>query len=930
MSDSDSRLEILIESRAKQAVEELDKLTDSIVNMREALSGATGNVTKSFDSMDKSYQKTSKNIQNESGNIVKSIAKISATVYTLRKAFRGLGKSIKSAMDYRETVHLFETVFNRLGAEASDDFRQGFEDRINQYQSKMSILGLDPDALMNYQAVFAQMSRSMGVASDTSYELSESLTSLGADLSSLYNRDVKDMMVKLQSGLSGQIRPLRELGIDISKTTIMEEARRRGIQKSVEVMSASEKVQLRYLAIMRQTRVAMGDMASTIDRPANQLRILKQQWEQATRAMGNLFLPMVQKIMPYLIALTMMIQRIANGIARLFGVSLPSPKLDYNAPLGVDWEDEADGVDEVTGKVKKLKNLLMGFDEINLLGSSSDTGATSGMGVGASFDLSKEIAEENRKYQELIDQAMGDMKNKAKDIADNIQKTLEPLVPFFQGFGDVVKYLWDKLKGFKETPFYNWLTKIGDWMRDNPDTLRSLGQGLGAVVAGLGAFKSLKWLGEVTGISKLVTWLKKLLFGTKDVTSAFGKKNKKLSEQTEATTADAYATEGLTATVGALLGAVTALGVYLNGNPLDVDVPDLQPVLDAYLGVEPQVSESFNLMNENVMMATRNLESGLDLTSEQIQEYLTGRSSETVRELEGNSSTLVNFIEELLGTHELNVGALTSSIALLWASNLTGGFVTSGENARLVLDAIQKNAGTFGLNLLMASALVGKNFTYNFGSSFLNVNENFINFAKTFLGNAVEFGIGFSKVAFNIGKNFVNSLVGALGKVWNAFKKFAKAMGIKLSGFFSENKDFFVETGVALAMGALVGATILAPESAVVTAPAMIALSTIPKLATGGLVDSGQLFVANETGPELVGSFGDKTAVMNNDQIVESVSEGVYRAVSSALMINSTGTRSGDREIVISVDGDRLARVMLPSLNHESMRMGYQPILQEV
>ena len=85
-----------------------------------------------------------------------------------------------------------------------------------------------------------------------------------------------------------------------------------------------------------------------------------------------------------------------------------------------------------------------------------------------------------------------------------------------------------------------------------------------------------------------------------------------------------------------------------------------------------------------------------------------------------------------------------------------------------------------------------------------------------------------------------------------------------------------------------------------------IQLFTIPKiptLATGGFVNEGQMFIAREAGPELVGSINGRTAVANNDQIVAAVSQGVYSAVVSA-MGNNNG--SGEQHINVYLDGKQI------------------------
>ena len=99
----------------------------------------------------------------------------------------------------------------------------------------------------------------------------------------------------------------------------------------------------------------------------------------------------------------------------------------------------------------------------------------------------------------------------------------------------------------------------------------------------------------------------------------------------------------------------------------------------------------------------------------------------------------------------------------------------------------------------------------------------------------------------------------------------------------------------------------------------------IPKYAEGGFPETGQLFIARESGAEMVGSIGSRTAVANNDQIVEAVSKGVYEAVTMAIKLNSNSNNGGD--LVINIDGKKLAKEQLPRLNQEAQRLGYKPIL---
>jgi hypothetical protein len=128
--------------------------------------------------------------------------------------------------------------------------------------------------------------------------MSKNLTQLGYDISSFFNISYEDAMQKLQSGVSGELEPLRRLGYDLSQARLQAVALSLGIDRSVNSMTQAEKAQLRYYAIMTQVTTAQGDMARTLEAPANQLRILKAQATQAARALGNVFIPALNAILP--------------------------------------------------------------------------------------------------------------------------------------------------------------------------------------------------------------------------------------------------------------------------------------------------------------------------------------------------------------------------------------------------------------------------------------------------------------------------------------------------------------------------------------------------------------------------------------------------------------------------------------------------------
>ena len=185
---------------------------------------------------------------------------------------------------------------------------------------------------------------------------------------------------------------IRDRGYDLSVARLQEEALALGIEKKVSAMTQAEKSQLRYYAIMTQVTTAQGDMARTLNAPANQLRVLQAQVTQCARALGNIFIPALNAVLPYAIALAKIVRMLANSIASLFGFKLP--EVDYSGisagasavgDLADNAGDASDGLGKAGKAAKKLKNALLGIDELNVLSkddSSSGSGSGSGAGIG--------------------------------------------------------------------------------------------------------------------------------------------------------------------------------------------------------------------------------------------------------------------------------------------------------------------------------------------------------------------------------------------------------------------------------------------------------------------------------------------------------------------------------------------------------------------
>ena len=178
-------------------------------------------------------------------------------------------------------------------------------------------------------------------------------------------------------------------------------------------MTQAEKAELRYYAIMTQVTEAQGDMARTLESPANQLRVFKAQLEMTARSIGNIFIPILMKLLPIAIAIVNAIRKLADAIAKLFGFEMSDIDTSGVKNLASGAEDSAAGLDDATSAAKELKKSVMGFDELNILNGNTSSGSGSaGVSGGSGFDF--ELPEYNFIDGELsrqVDEVTQKLKN---------------------------------------------------------------------------------------------------------------------------------------------------------------------------------------------------------------------------------------------------------------------------------------------------------------------------------------------------------------------------------------------------------------------------------------------------------------------------------------------------------------------------------------
>lgn len=301
---------------------------------------------------------------------------VAAAAVAFRRISHFIAQAVTESNKYQEDLNLFTVALGQYAAEAQ------------KYAEKVSdVLGIDPAQWLRNQGVFNTLLTGFGDTAERAQLMSKNLTQLGYDISSFFNVSIEDAMQKLQSGISGELEPLRRLGYDLSQARLEQTALNLGIKESVANMTQAEKAELRYYAIMTQVTTAQGDMARTLEAPANQLRILQAQLTQTARAIGNIFIPALNAILPYVIAALRIVRELADAIAKLFGFKLT--EIDYSGVEGLasGAEDAAVGFDDAASAAKELKKSVMGFDELNILNGNTASGSGSAGVSGGGFDF---------------------------------------------------------------------------------------------------------------------------------------------------------------------------------------------------------------------------------------------------------------------------------------------------------------------------------------------------------------------------------------------------------------------------------------------------------------------------------------------------------------------------------------------------------------
>jgi hypothetical protein len=345
---------------------QLEKVGNAFAKLPPQLSKVVtqaNRVTAANEKQRKSYL----SLSNQMNGFMRNMAKL----VSLKAIAEYLGNAVAKFNDFYEATDLFHNAMGNLSGEA--------DTLISKMQG---LLGVDPTKAMTYMATIQSLGTSFGLTSDKAYVLSKNLTQLAYDEGSYWNKDVAETFTAMSSAISGEIEPIRRLGVDLSQARLQQELLALGFNKQVSSLSQADKAVLRYIAIMKQTANVQGNLAQTIQSPANQIKILKAQLDMLAKSVGSLLYPALKAILPPLIAAVQLIREFVEWVAKLMGVKVVftdfTKSADSVGGIGDAMDDTADSTKKAA---KALKDYTMGFDELNII---DPTQGSSGSGSGAS------------------------------------------------------------------------------------------------------------------------------------------------------------------------------------------------------------------------------------------------------------------------------------------------------------------------------------------------------------------------------------------------------------------------------------------------------------------------------------------------------------------------------------------------------------------
>ena len=338
---------------------------------------------------------------------LEAIKNRAAQLVSLKAIASYLANAVAKFNDFYEATDLFNNAMGELSGQATE--------LINKMES---LLGIDPTEAMTNIATIQSLATSFGLASDKAYILSKNLTQLSYDESSYWNKDTATTFTAIASAISGELEPIRRLGVDLSQARLQQELLALGFNKQVSSLSQADKAVLRYIAIMKQTTNIQGNLAQTISSPANMVRILKSEISQLAKAVGQLLYPAFKAILPVLIVAVDLIKEFVVSLASVFGQKIEFTDFSKTQKdIGGVSDAMDDTADATKAAAKAAKDYTMGFDELNIIDPSQNSGSSGSGSGGATGNLLGDVdLSQYDMFKDYAGSAVDEIKEKLKSL----------------------------------------------------------------------------------------------------------------------------------------------------------------------------------------------------------------------------------------------------------------------------------------------------------------------------------------------------------------------------------------------------------------------------------------------------------------------------------------------------------------------------------
>ncbi|WP_040195053.1 phage tail tape measure protein [Clostridium culturomicium] len=833
------------------------KWSNSIKDVSAKISKATISTHKYKASQD-SLAKSTDRVKASTNGLIGTLKRL-LPFLSVFMVFRTIGKSISSAMDSIENANLIGVVFGK-DTKAIEEWADTLQDSV----------GVASQELQKNAATIFNMATSLGMGRDSAMDMSKALSSLAGDMASFYNISSDEAFTKLRSGITGETEALKQLGIMVDVNTLKQYGYK-------DAMSNSEKMMIRYQAIMAQTSTAQGDFARSIDSPANQLRLLQLQLNQTMISLGKCFMPIVQVVLPilnsFVRALNKVLGVIANFMYALFGIQMTSSGGSGGGIGAVagDVSDLGGNLDSATASAKKLKGSLMGFDEINIMSTNKDSGSGDSGGAGAgggsvdmdikpNIDMTQvetpisKLAEKIRgyfagiKFDNLI-ASFENLKASIKPIIDTIGESIlwfienilaplskwvieDALPAFFDLLSGALKVLDPILKGFQTSFTWLWdyfLQPIAEW---TGGIIVSVLEGLAVALTAIG-----DWMKEHQEVINVITLL------VSSFALAWGAVNLAIGIWNGICLIATAITSGFAGVVAFLTSPITlvilAIGALITAGVL--------------------LAKNWDKIKEIAIEAWDKIKEKTGEAVEKIKQFFT--------DIKDKALEIFNAIKDDFNKWK--------DAMIQFGKDCWKGIKDTFSNVVSWFGQIFSDAWTAIKNVFSP---VGK----FFGGVWNTIKSQFTNIA-TSIGNAMG---GAFKSTINTVINFAeNTINGFIRAINRAIKLINAIPGVNINTLSTIN---------------------------------------VPRLARGGIVDKPTLMGSYIAGDSLSGGSQKEMVVpLENTSFTTKIAQAMGEAVENAMERKFPSTDNGDtRDIVIQVGSTEFARVAINSINELQGQVG--------